>query len=196
MNKEEFIALVINDLLDSKFSIFLHQKAKVDECGGWFDSDTKEFTVALDNPMSFEILIHEYSHFLQWKHYNSWFSRNNGGVRILFGWLDGVDYSNEILDLAWRDTVALELDCEMSALSLIKEYDLPVDVDKYRLAANAYLLFYRFVRSRREWSKKSPYNNEAILAAMPTELQSLDYYLNPASIPTELAPHFEDCFIE
>ncbi len=196
MTKQDFIAMVVNDLLDSKFSIFLHQKAKIDECGGWFDSDEKEFVVALDNPMGFEILIHEYSHFLQWKHHNDWFSKTNGGVRILFGWLDGMEYSNEILDLAWRDTVALELDCEWGALSLIKKYDLPVDVDKYRLAANAYLLFYGFVRSRREWSKKSPYNNDAILAEMPKELQPLAYYLDWRNISAELIPQFEDCFIE
>jgi len=196
MTKEEFISGVVNELLEDKFSVFLHQKVKVEDCGGWFDCEEKELTVALDNPMGFEILIHEYSHFQQWKHFKEWFLKHNGGVGILFGWLDDTDYSDDILDLAWRDTVALELHCEQLSLNLIETFDLPVDVDKYRRAANAYLLFYQFVRSKRLWSKKSPYNNDAILAAMPNELQTLDYYLDPSNVPDEVRAYFEDCFIE
>jgi hypothetical protein len=196
MNKEEFIAMAVNELLQHKFSVYLHQKVKVEECGGWFDCEEKEFVVALDNPMGFEIFIHEYSHFRQYTDYYDWYMRQNGGVGLFFGWLDGVEYSNDILELAWRDTVALELDCEMSALELIKFHDRPVDVDKYKRAANAYLLFYHFVKAHRLWSKKSPYNNSIILDSMPTELQPLDYYLNPENVPHELIKHFADCFVE
>jgi hypothetical protein len=122
--------------------------------------------------------------------------KHNGGVGILFGWLENTDYSDDIIDLAWRDTVAIELHCEQQSLYLIETLDLPVDVDKYRRAANAYLLFYQFVRSKRLWSKKSPYNNEKILDAMPNELQSLEYYLNPNNISDEVRAYFEECFTE
>lgn len=196
MTKKEFISEVVNELLENKFSIFLHQKINVEECGGWFDCENKELLVALDNPMGFEILIHEFSHYLQWKNHKDWFLKHNGGVGILFGWLETTNYSEDILDLAWRDTVAIELHCEEQSVWLIETKDLPVDLDKYKRAANAYLLFYQFVRSKRLWSKKSPYNNPKLLELMPTELYTIDYYLDPANVTDEMRDLFEECFIE
>lgn len=196
MNKEDFIANVVNELLCNQFSVFLHQKTTVEDCGGWFDYENKEFLTAMDNPMGFEIFIHEYSHFLQWKNHTEWFMVHNGGTQILFDWLDGTEYTPDILNLAHRDAVALELHCEQQAIWLIEKYDLPVDLDKYRKAANAYLLFYQFVRTKRSWSKKSPYNNVEIMKAMPTELKPLEYYLSPDSIPDEIRAYFEECLVE
>lgn len=196
MTQKEFITEAVNELLDDGFSVFLHNKTKVQECGGWFSYTDKEITVAMNNAMGFEIFIHEYSHFLQWKHHTEWFLTKNGGTQVLFDWLDTTLYSDDILDLAMRDAIDLELDCERQSIWLIETNDLPVDVDKYKRAANAYLLFYQFVRSKRMWSKTSPYNNERILASMPTELQPLEFYTNPSSISDEVRAYFEECFIE
>jgi hypothetical protein len=196
MKKEDFIAKVVNELLNESFNIHLHQSHKVEDCGGWFDSDAKEFVVAMNNPMSFEIFVHEYCHFKQWKYTNDYFSRVNGGSGIFFNWISGTEYSSDIVDLSWRDTIDLELSCEKIAVETIKWNDLPIDIEKYKRAANAYLLFYQFVRVNRKWAKQSPYNNETILAAMPLELQPLEYYLDLNNVPENLKEEFEKCFIE
>lgn len=196
MTKDEFIANVVNELITDKFSVYLHQKVKVEDCGGWFGSTDREFTVAMDNPMGFEIFIHEYSHYRQWKDHREWFEKKNNGNGIFFGWLGGDDYIDSIVELAHKETVALELHCEQQSLWLIEQHDLPVDVDKYTKAANAYLLCYQFIKAKRLWTKKSPYNNEMVLKYMPTELQPFEYYLNPANIPDEVKTYFEECFIE
>lgn len=196
MTKEEFMTGVVTTLIEDEFNVFLHAKENLEGCGGWFDCQNRDFLACMSNKMGFEIFVHEYGHYIQWKHFNDFFSKYSNGGQILFGWLDGNDYSDDILDLGHRDSVILELDCETKAVQMIEDNELPVDLDKYKRAANAYLLFYQFVRKNRKWAGKSVYNNEDIMDAMPTELQPLEYYMNPDSISDEVKAYFEDCFID
>lgn len=196
MTKEEFTAKAVTELLQRDFAIHLHQKPKVEDCGGWFDYEEREFVVAMANEMGFEIFVHEYSHFKQWVNKSPYFIRMNGATSIFFDWLKGTEYPDGICHLAWKHTVELELDCEKQALCIIADNNLPVDVDKYVRAANAYLLSYQFVAKERKWPKTSAYNYEDILNSMPKELQPLEYYFEPKNIPDVAKRHFEDCFTE
>jgi len=156
--------------------VLIHQKKMVEYCGGWFDADNREFVVALKSRMGFETMIHEYSHYLQWKNRRRFYNKGANACGVVFSWLGGKFYKKDTLTNAIKDIIHLEWDCEMGALELISKYSLDVDTDKYIRAANAYLLFYHIVHSERKWCKESPYN-PSIVASMPIALQPLEYYL-------------------
>lgn len=190
MTKDEFTGKIISELLDDNFSICVLQKRRINKCGGWFDQAKMELKVAYKNKYGFEILIHEYCHYLQWKNDNKFFNEKVKEVGIVFDWLAGEDYSNYKINKAIRNTIELEWDCEKRALELIKSYKLPVDVEVYIKTSNAYLLFYHIVESERKWSKKSPYNDKKILDLVSNERMDLDYYLNKDNITKELRERY------
>ncbi len=177
MIRHNFICKVVNELIESDFSVFIHNKDKIEECGGWFDPSKKEFTVAIKNQMGFEILIHEYSHFLQWKERKKFFKRKIKSSNIIFGWISGKHYTDDILEKAIKELIELEWDCEVGAIELIHKYKLDVDINEYIKAANACLLFYHIVYEQGVWCKKSPYSPK-ICKLMDTAFHPLEYYLN------------------
>lgn len=178
MKTNNFICKVTSELLDDDFSVLIHQKKNVNDCGGWFDPYNREFVVSMKNKMGFEILIHEYCHYIQWKIRRRWFGNRAKACGIVFEWIDGKNYSKKVLDKAFRDVLELELDCELNSIALIKSYKLDVDIEKYVNASNAYLLFYQIVRKHRKWCRNgSPYNSK-IMKLMDSTHKPLDYYLD------------------
>lgn len=169
----------------------MHQKKLVEYCGGWFDSEKKEFVVAMDNRMGFEILIHEYCHYLQWKTRKRFYNKGANACSIVFSWLDGIFYKKGTIKQAIYDVIELEWDCECRALEVIKKYNLDVSVDKYLKASNAYLHFYHILHEERKWCKTSPYS-PSITASMPTTLQPLEYYL----ISDNIKPHQREKYLK
>lgn len=196
MNKEKFVSKVFNELLEEQFSIFIHQKKKVENCGGWFDCDKREFVVSMKNPMGYEIMIHEYSHFLQWRDNHEYFMKLGKHNTKVFEWLDGKDLSDKVLETAILKTIELEWDCERQSLDLIKKLNLEVDVAKYKKAANAYLMFYHSVWENRKWASKSPYNNNAIMRLTEPEFQPLDYYLDSGNFTKGLQTQYKKILLE
>jgi hypothetical protein len=161
--------------LENDFSIFLHQEKNVNDCAGWFDSRKREFIVAMQGKGGFSTLIHEYSHFLQWRDRKKYYNRLLKSCDIVFSWIAGKFYKKDVVEEAIKYVIELEWDCEMGALELIKKYDLDVDIKKYIQSANAYIMFYHVIHNTRKWCKKSPYNPE-ITRSMPECLQPLEYY--------------------
>jgi hypothetical protein len=177
MTRENFTCKVVSELLKDKFSILIYQTADVKNCGGYFDYSGKEFVVALKNRKGFEIMIHEYCHFLQWKENRKYFLKLIKDCGILFDWLDGKFYKKKIINEAVRGVIELEWDCEKRAIELIKKYKLDVDIEEYSQSANCYLLFYHIVRKYRKWYKNAPYNTK-LNEGMLNSIQELDYYLD------------------
>jgi hypothetical protein len=177
---------VINELIADDFSIRLYQQKIVESCGGWFDAEDKEFVVALKNAYGFEILIHEYCHYLQWKTRKRYFNKLIQAYNIVFPWIRGTFYKKDVVEKAIGEVIELEWDCEKRALEVIKEFKLDVDVDRYIKAANAYLLFYHIVHGERKWVKNlSPYS-PSITKLMPNTIQKLDFYLDKDNITEDM----------
>ena len=61
----------------------------------------------------------------------------------------------------------LELDNEKRSVQLIKDFNLPINIEKYTRCANAYVLFYNWMLTSRKWCKpgNTPYSNKAVVAA-------------------------------
>lgn len=182
MTRNNFIAKAVNELITDGFSIKLLMTKSIDgKYGGWFNDDKneKEFVVAMKRDCAFEIFVHEYSHYLQWKHNRKFFNAKARSCDVLFNWLDGKRYSKKAITQAVNDAIELELDCERIACKNIIKYNLDIDINNYIQGANCYLFFYHTVQKLRSWTKngRSPYS-PALRKIASDKLHSLDFYLD------------------
>jgi len=156
-------------------------------CSGWFDEENKELVVAINRPDWIEILAHEYSHLTQWVEQIKVWKQAEKSLGIVWEWLDGENHRN----IAKHISVArdLELDNEKRSVNVIKTFQLNVNIDEYIRKANAYVIFYNWMRKTRRWSKpnNSPYKNQRLKAAMSTKF-NMKY--------KELTPKIEKIFKE
>lgn len=194
--KNNFTIKVVRELLNNGFSVLLHNKEDLDGYGGWFgaEEEEKEFVVAMKHHMSFEILIHEYCHYLQWKNDRKLWDKSMLTYDILFDWLS-VDLLNAIpemnnrvfsdaeLDQSLHDILEIEHDCEKRVLKLVKNNPIEnFDTDKYIRAINAYLWSYHINREIRKRPKK-PIYSEKVLQHMPNIFNSnLSFYLDKSNL--------------
>jgi len=183
ITKSDFIVSCVRHLLEDNISVHLHQIESVDTYGGWFDGDeNKEFVVALKNPLGFEIFIHEYCHYLQWKDNKCLWNSCMDYYDTLFYWIDNEEYETNEDELAQslHHIILLEHDCEKRVLELTKNGRLirDLDMDRYRKAINAYLFHYHINRELRERPKTTIYTDK-ILQKMPkTFHKDVTYYLD------------------
>lgn len=192
MTKEKFIAKVVNELIQDKFSVIILQDKIKEGCGGWFDHTRRQYLCCMGNDLGFDIFIHEYCHYLQWKTKTKFFKKLCKSVDSFFGWLEdpNISISDEKLDKIVNDCIELEYDCEKMAISLIKKYKLDVNLDVYIRAANAYLMFYHAVKAKRVWTTdQSPYNSK-ILNLVSNEMKDLKYYQDPANMTETQKKHY------
>ena len=191
--KSNLTIKIVRELLDHEFSVLLYNKEQLpDACGGWcsIDEDGKEFVVAMKHHMGFEILIHEYCHFLQWKTDRRLWDRSMLTYDILFDWISypSLVYSpflkdckitQQELDQSLHDILEIEHDCEKRVLKLVKNCPIEdFDTDKYIRASNAYLWSYHLNRELR-MRPKNPIYSERVLEHMPDTFNNdLSFYLD------------------
>ena len=99
-------------------------------------------------------------------------------------WMDGyIELNDDQLKRYIGAARDLELDCEMRSADKIVKYNLPLDVSRYIKAANAYVLFYNVMMITKKWYVigEEPYNNEAIVEAMP-HIFSIDFNNPPQEL--------------
>lgn len=85
-------------------------------------------------------LAHEYCHYLQYQDgfYNT-VNYSLGGFYELEKWRCHKKISKKKAKCAMAGSMILEHDCEKRTIELIKELNLPINVDKYARQANAYI---------------------------------------------------------
>jgi hypothetical protein len=181
--KLTFITKVVKELLYNGFSVFLHNKESLNGYGGWFGTDTgeEEFVVAMKHHMGFEIFIHEYCHFLQWKYNRAFWDSSTEYYDILFDWIENKDMivADEILDKSLHTILAIEHDCESRVLKLVELNPIEnFDKDKYIRAVNSYLWSYHINKELRK-RPKNPIYTERLLASMPNTFnKDINFYLD------------------
>lgn len=192
--KLSFTTKVVKELLTHNFSVLLHNTEKLeDNCGGWCwiddDEGKREFAVAMKHHMGFEILIHEYCHFLQWKHDRKFWDSTLKTYDVLFNWI--ADISLEInekdLQQSFRDIMSIEHDCEKRVLKLVANNPIEdFDLDKYQRAVNAYLWSYHLNKELR-LRPKNPIYSERVLPHMPNTFnKNLEYYLDSSNLTNDM----------
>lgn len=107
------------------------------------------------------MFVHEYCHFVQWntddKHWINLEISMGNALDLMWRWLD------RELELKEKDSThiinivqALELDCERKAVKTIKQYKLPININRYILCAKAYIYFFNYVKRYRSWTSSIP----------------------------------------
>jgi len=183
MTREAFIGLALADCVRNNVSVKILQKKSIQKCGGWFCSNPLEMVCAYKARLGFEILIHEYNHFLQWKDDNEFWVRCGGNDGDFHTWLmdDSFKLSKKKVDICYNQAVELERDCEIRSIQMIKDYALDVDVEKYTKEANAYLYVYHECKKLREWNPYPIYTPK-ILEKMPNVILPLECYQKSVDI--------------
>lgn len=116
---------------------------------------------------SYEVMIHEYCHLKQWVENPEWFKKLRE-LSCIWSWVSGSDEGDKITD-AIIHAYDIELDCERRAVEFHKEHNTGINIDEYIQKANAYTLFYIYMRENRVWYKmgKEPYYLEEVWRKMP-----------------------------
>lgn len=190
-SKLNFITKCTRELLSNGFSVLLHRKKELDGYGGWFGAEDgeRELVAALDHEMGFEVFLHEYCHYLQWRDDRELWNRSLITYDILFNWVDDADavFSDKELDQSLHDIIELEHDCESKALKILKNNPVEdVSIEKYIRAVNAYLFHYHVNRKLRKRPKKPIYSDN-VLKFMPSNFQpNLEYYLDSSNISEKM----------
>lgn len=192
--KQSFTLKVVRELLSHNFSVLLYSTEKLeDNCGGWCwideDENKKEFAVAMKHNMGFEILIHEYSHFLQWKTDRAFWDSTLKTYDVLFDWIADLTLEVDELELeqSLKDIISIEHDCEKRVLKMVKNNPIEnFDTDKYIRASNAYIWSYHLNKELRK-KPTNPIYSEKVLPYMPNIFnENVEYYLNSSNITKEM----------
>ena len=69
-----------------------------------------------------------------------------------------------------RNVQMMEAECEKMSIQKIIDYDLGIDVKKYAMKANSYLLFYSILKETNKWTDYPPYKFKDIWKNMPSEI--------------------------
>lgn len=187
--KINFTSKIVKELLKHGFSVLLHNKEHLNGYGGWFGTDVgeEEFVVAMKHHMSFEIMIHEYCHFLQWKYDREFWDNSSEHYDLLFDWISDQNLvaTEEDLVKSLNTILSIEHDCEKRVLKLVQNNPIEgFDKDKYIRAVNAYLWSYHINKELRQ-RPKNPIYSERVLEHMPNTFDSnLSFYLDSNNIPS------------
>lgn len=193
LNEQEFIGIAVTNLLKDGFSLRLSSKARHGGYGGWFDANNKTFFTCFGGEHGFEIFVHEYCHYLQYKHSKIW-NRSQISLDKFSGWLNGdVKLSSPTIKKHTEQVLKLEWDCEIKASKIFARNNFSISKEEYCRAANLYLMFYYFVRKFQKWPSKPIYSEcPEILEFSLLKIMPFEFYLSPGKWPKEIKKHFND----
>lgn len=140
---------------------------------GYFDSYNGVLAYAKNAKDSLLVLLHESCHLDQWLENDL----DDDCYAVLWEWLSGVEYEENVLKKAVLGVIAVESDCEKRTVKKIKQYCLDVDIEAYIRSANAYLYFFHWMKITRRWvsPKNSFYDKKDLIDACPSRfLKSYD----------------------
>jgi len=156
---------------------------------GYFSENESTIKIATNKPLIqwLAILVHEYGHFLQFieqaPEYRQIKNGNENYLDLFDLWLNHkIELSDSKKQEVFSSIFNLERDCELRALSLITEYNLPLNTEEYTQKANSYLQTYNQVYNNRIWPENNQmaYNQPQVYLLMPKNelLKELQYVVS------------------
>lgn len=159
--EKEFVKAVREELKEYGIDLVFSQGCFVKTDGmqafGFFDE--KQIKVAKGHSRWIEVLAHEYSHFLQWATGSKIYKKCDTAGTIIDEWLHGKKHHGRTVHAAFENLRAMERECEMITVEVIKEYGLNVDIERYKQEANCYIYIHHLMemhRKKLEHFKKDP----------------------------------------
>lgn len=170
----EFIKFVRNELKEYNMDLIFGRGAEVNINGfrssGCFDEH--QIRVARKCPDWLTVLVHEYAHFLQWKHRNEEYEdmsvNGEDSLKIIHLWLKGTEFRPTTIKKAFIKTRRMEKKCEMIALSIIKKHKLPISEEHFIRQANCHIYYYHMMEKTRKRSiKDDMFYSKGLTRIMP-----------------------------
>lgn len=145
-------------------------KIEIGELSGLWDEETKQISVAVLTDDWIKVLAHEYGHFCQYKEGKFASDEENAAFNDIDEWLDNkLDLTPEQINDKIKLIQDCELDCEKRAVEFIKKYEIDSEknIPKYIQRANAYVLSYEVLKTKRKWFEYSAHGITKIVNKMP-----------------------------
>jgi len=180
-NLQKFIAKTASNCIKNNISFCLVHKPYIEvgsiKCSGYFDE--KDLMVATDKKEKewLPILVHESCHLDQFLNKSQLWDAGEHGINTIDSWLRNESCNNELLIEAFKNTIKLELDCEIRTVKKIKKYKLNIPLKEYIQRVNAYIFSYWATYRDKKWFP-FPYNNPKIYKKMPVYFLNLKQYLD------------------
>lgn len=146
-----------------------------DKFGGWFDADNKELHCAFPDKIQtkyVELLVHESCHMDQWIENTKYWAieRRNNSLTEVWKILKGEKVNK--LKYHLKNVQMMEAECEKMSIEKIKDYDLGINIERYAMKANSYLLFYSVLVETKKWTDYPPYKFKDIWRGLPDKILS------------------------
>lgn len=137
-----------------------------------------------------DVLVHEYCHMQQYLEQSDVWQAIIGRDQI-WRWVSGEDgFTEDELDESFKALYLVEVDCEQRSVIQHRKWKTGINEEEYIQKANAYTMFYFFMREHRVWyrSGNEPYNIEEVWRSMPKtfDFDRVECYVN-------VHPLFELC---
>lgn len=141
MKNEAFLGKCIKTLIDNHVSVKFNKRIYDSKFAFNFFAagDKPELVINYFDPEKpwFDVFVHEYVHFLQWKenpeHFLSYDKYIGAFDKVLSG------KQKRISDKYVQKIQELELDCDQRAVALITQNKLKLDIERYILESNIYI---------------------------------------------------------
>ena len=144
---------------------------------GYFDCENKILQVATKKKFKewFFVFIHEAAHLFQWIEKDKSLKplidkRGNDISYKIDDWMNGGNVAE--IQKIMLNTYRMELNCEKRAVSLIKKFNVKINVEEYIQKANAYMCYHFLMLEfrKRYKSGKEPWSISKIWKTMPKRL--------------------------
>jgi|688.fasta_scaffold323875_1 hypothetical protein len=197
----EFVSHIRNHLKEYGFSLIFGRGKSLNvgnaRCDGYFlaEGNYKEIRVARGNKHWVNVLAHEYCHFLQWMETTTaQLKRESRAQFIVHEISTGYTtrrWSKRQVTYAFKTIQAMERDCEIRTVKLLKEWGIPFNVDLYIRRANLYVYMHHMWRIyQQQASKFDPESSRKIIRMMPNNFRVKTHLILPEKVKQELSKAF------
>lgn len=147
-------------------------------CSGYFDEDTLAVATKKDKMQDWlDILVHESCHLDQFLAGPKVWTPDEEALFIVEKWVHGKNVAKHTLEKGFKNTIALELDCEKRTVKKMDKYKIPYNKTQYIQKANSYLFSYTYAFVNKSWYSK-PYENPKIYHNMPKRFLTVEEYFD------------------
>ena len=172
---KKFLTMVYDELEKSEIDFKLTKKIdETFEIDGYFD-DAKKKLVVVHNELWLETLVHEFSHYVQYKEqhpsFAAYYKHDFAPIHITEQWLKKKIGYNDQVKKSFQIIRQNEYECDVLGAKLIRQYELPIDLAIYKKWANRQLLFYHCVEHSRIWNAGPEFLSPEVLDMIPPRFQ-------------------------
>lgn len=183
MNKniQKLISDIALKCIQHKINFRLEYTDQVDQeniaCSGYFDEESLVVATKKRHTQDWlDTLVHESCHLDQFIEKSPLWG-DEKSLFIVEDWIHGKNIRKSILEKGFKNTLALEMDCEKRTIAKMEKYNICFNKKDYIQKANSYLFSYTYAYINKAWYPQ-PYEKPRIYKHMPSKFLKVDEYFD------------------